>query len=160
LENKCWKKKKGLPKSGPSGEAVNACYEISLTCTEITLGVAMTSEELQTLVREETLVDTGPAVVTIDTPYDITFAEEGPCSTNIPDLEESVLDDDDLSDIDDFPALVEREFDDDNLSVDSYLSVFASEDNSFFPELAAPAITSSEGEVATVGSAAGTASIP
>jgi len=35
LENKCWKKKKGLPKSGPNGEAMNACYEISLTyCTQ------------------------------------------------------------------------------------------------------------------------------
>jgi len=63
LENKCWKKKKGLPKSGPSGEAVNACHEISLTCTEITLGVAMTSKELQTLVREETLVDTAVALL-------------------------------------------------------------------------------------------------
>ena len=81
LENKCWKKKKGLPKSSPNGEAVNTCYEISLTCTEITLRVAMTTEELQTLEREETLIDTG-----MDTPYDITFAEE------IPDLEESVLD--------------------------------------------------------------------
>ena len=149
MENECWKKKKGLPKTGPSDEAVNACYEISLTCTEITLGVAMTSEELQTLVREETLVDTGPAVVTIDTPYDITFAEKGPCSNKIPDLEESVLDDDDLSDVDDLPALVEREFDDDNLSVDSDLSVVASKENSFLPELAAPAITSPEGEVAT-----------
>jgi len=73
LENKCWKKKKGLPKSGPNGEALNACYEISLTCTEITLGVAMTTEELLTLEREETLVDNG-----IDTPYDITFEEEIP----------------------------------------------------------------------------------
>ena len=63
LENKCWKKKKGLPKSGPSGEAVNACHEISLTCTEITLGVAMTSKELQTLVREETLVDNDPFLI-------------------------------------------------------------------------------------------------
>jgi len=61
----------------------------------------------------------------------------------------SVLDNNDLSDVDDLPALVEREFDDDNLSVDSDTSVFASEENSFFPELAAPAITSSEGEVAT-----------
>jgi len=60
-----------------------------------------------------------------------------------------MLDDDDLSYVDDLPALVEREFHDDNLSVDSDLSVFASEENSFFPELAAPAITSSEGEVAT-----------
>jgi len=56
MENKCWKKKKGLPKSGPNGEAMNACYEISLTCTEITLGVAMTTEELLTLDMEETLV--------------------------------------------------------------------------------------------------------
>jgi len=128
---------------------VNACYEISLTYTEITLGVVMTTEELQTLEREETLVDSGPAVVTIDTPYDITFAEEGPYSNTIPDLEESVLDDDDLSDVDVLPDLVEKVFDDDNLSVDSNLSVFASEEDSFFPELAAPAITSSEGEVAT-----------
>jgi len=60
LENMCWKKKKGLPKSGPTGEAVNACCEISLTCTEITLGVAMTTEELQTLEREGTLVNAGP----------------------------------------------------------------------------------------------------
>jgi len=128
---------------------VNACYEVSLTYTEITLGVVMTTEELQTLEREETLVDSGPAVVTIDTPYDITFAEEGPYSNTIPDLEESVLDDDDLSDVDVLPDLVEKVFDDDNLSVDSNLSVFASEEDSFFPELAAPAITSSEGEVAT-----------
>jgi len=63
LENKCWKKKKGLPKSGTNGEAVNACYEISLTCTEITLGVAMTTEELQTLEREETLANTGPFLI-------------------------------------------------------------------------------------------------
>jgi len=73
-------------------------------------------------------------VVTVDTAYDITFAEEGTSSNKIPeivnvpdvepDLEESVLDDDDLS-------------------------VFTSEEDSFFPELAAPAITSSEGEVAT-----------
>jgi len=63
LEHKCWKKKKGLPKTGTSGEAVNACYEIYLTCTEITLGVAMTTEELQTLEREETLANTGPFLI-------------------------------------------------------------------------------------------------
>jgi len=58
LENECWKKKKGLPKIGNTGEAVNACYEISLTCTDFNLGVAMTSEELQTLEREDTLAHT------------------------------------------------------------------------------------------------------
>jgi len=73
-------------------------------------------------------------VVTIDTSNDITFSEEGNSSNKIPelvhipdvepDLEESMLDDDDLS-------------------------TFASEEDSFFPELAAPAITSSEGEVVT-----------
>jgi len=128
---------------------MNACYEISFTCTEITLGVAMTTEELQTLEKEDTLLDTGPAVVTIDTPYDIAFAEEGPYSNKIPDLEESVLDDDDLSDVDNLPDLEEKVLRDDTLSDDDDLSVFASEEDSFFPELAAPAITSSEGEVAT-----------
>jgi len=69
----------------------------------------MTTEELLTLDREETLVDT-----CIDTPYDITFDEE------IPELAESVLDVDELSDIDDLPALVEKAMhDDDTLSVDS-----------------------------------------
>jgi len=131
------KKKKGLPKSGPNGEAMNACYGISLTCTEITLGDDMTTEELLTLDREETLVDTG-----IDTPYDITFEEE------ISDLEESVLDSGDLSDCEDLPELKEREFDNDNVSVDSDLSFYAFEEDSLFPELAAPAITSSVEEVA------------
>jgi len=72
----------------------------------------MPTEELLTLDREETLVDNG-----IDTPYDITFEEE------IPELAESVLDVDELSDIDDLPALVEKVVhDDDTLSVDSGLS--------------------------------------
>jgi len=63
LENKCWKKKKGSPKSGATGKAENACYEIYLTCTEINLGVAMTTEEIQTLDREETIVDTDPFLI-------------------------------------------------------------------------------------------------
>ena len=56
----------------------------------------MTNKELLSLDREETLVDT-----CIDTPYDITFEAE------LPKLEESVLDVDELSDIDDLPELVE-----------------------------------------------------
>jgi len=74
-----------------------------------------------------------PAVVTINTSFDMTFAEEHnsshtiPESVNIPDYEpdqnDSVLDDD--------------------------LSAFTSGEDSFFPALAAPAITSSEREVAT-----------
>jgi len=42
---------------------VNACYEISLTCTETTLGVAMTTEELQTLESEDTLLNTDPFLI-------------------------------------------------------------------------------------------------
>jgi len=98
----------------------------------------MTTEELLTMEREETLVDTG-----IDTPYDITFEEE------IPELAESVLDIDELSDIGDLPALVEKVVhDNDTLSVDSDLSFHAFEEDSLFPELAAPAVTSSVEEVA------------
>ena len=124
----------------------------------------MTTEELLTLEKEETLVDKGPVlidnvtVVTEDTSYDISFGEVDISSYDIPelvnipdvnlDLEATLLDDDDLSDCEDLPELEEKVLDDDNLSVDSDLSFCASEQHPPFPELAAPAITSSEGEVA------------
>jgi len=76
------------------------------------------------------------AVVTIDTSYDITFSEEDNSSNKIPELVKIPDAESDLEEI---------VLDDDNLSA----STFASEEDSFFPELAAPAITSSEGEVAT-----------
>jgi len=61
-----------------------------------------------------------------------------------------VLDVDELSDIDDLPDLVEKVvLEDDTLSDDDDWSAFGSVEDSFFPELVAPAITSSEGEIAT-----------